>query len=64
MDLALKLALSVLLAALKDSVKNPTRRAKLKTVLLEVRDQIDFLYNGEELTASKSRAAIAKLKAA
>ena len=41
------LAISVILAAIKEAVKNPERAATLKRALIKVRDAINALYPGE-----------------
>jgi hypothetical protein len=42
------LAVTLVLAAVKEAFKNPLKRAELRTKLLEVRDAIDALYGAEE----------------
>lgn len=40
----LNLAISLVLSAITESFKNPEKKAKLKLVLLNIRDQINNLY--------------------
>ena len=48
MDYLLSMAIALILQAIKESIKNPARKAALKKALLKVRDQINLLYLGEE----------------
>lgn len=40
----INLAISLVLSAIAESFKNPEKKAKLKLVLLNIRDQINALY--------------------
>jgi hypothetical protein len=40
----LSLALSIILSALKQSVKNPAKKEELRKAMLELRDTIDLIY--------------------
>lgn len=44
MDFYISMAISVILTAIKQAVKNPDKAEDLKRGLLKVRDQIDLLY--------------------
>jgi len=44
MDFYISMAISVILTAIKQAVKNPDKAEELKRALLKVRDQIDLLY--------------------
>ncbi len=39
-----RIGLPIVMAAIKDSFKNPTKKAELKAVLRDIRDQINALY--------------------
>lgn len=43
----IQIAISTLLAFLKGTVKNPGKAEKFRSVLLQVRDQINLLFPGE-----------------
>ena len=47
MDYFLSMAIAIILSAIKLAVKNPQHAAELKSALLKVRDQINFLYPEE-----------------
>lgn len=49
MDFILSMAISVILAAIKQAVKNPEKAEELKRAFLKVRDQINILYPDEQL---------------
>lgn len=42
-----QIAISTLLVFLKSTVKNPEKAAKFRSVLLQIRDQINLLFPGE-----------------
>ena len=44
MDFFFSMAVSVVLTAIKQAVKNPEKAEELKRALLKVRDQIEALY--------------------
>lgn len=44
MDYFISMAISIVLAAIKESVKNPKKKQELQAALLKVRDQINMLY--------------------
>lgn len=41
------IGLTIVLGAIKDSFKNPKRKAELKAVLIKIRDKINLLYPEE-----------------
>jgi len=44
MDFCISMAISIILTAIKQAVKNPEKAEELKRAFLKVRDQIDLLY--------------------
>ena len=47
-DLLLNMGISFVLTAIKESFKNPAKKAELKKAMLKVRNQINLLYAGDE----------------
>jgi hypothetical protein len=47
MDYFLSMAISIILFTIKQAVKNPAHAAELKSALIKVRNQINFLYPEE-----------------
>ncbi len=47
-DLLLNMGISFVLTAIKESFKNPLKKAELKKAMLKVRNQINLLYAGDE----------------
>lgn len=47
MDTWISIGIAVVLQAVKDSIKNPKKKAALKAALLKVRNQINLLYAGD-----------------
>ena len=47
-DLLLNMGISFVLTAIKESFKNPTKKAELKKAMLKIRNQINLLYAGDE----------------
>ncbi len=46
-DMLLQMGITFVLTAIKQSFKNPTKKAELKKAMLKVRDQINLLYAGD-----------------
>lgn len=47
-NMFISMGISILLTALKDSVKNPKKKEELKRAMLKVRNAINALYAGDE----------------
>jgi hypothetical protein len=47
MDTWLTMAISVVLLALKETIKNPAKKAELKKAMLKIRDQINLIYGDD-----------------
>jgi len=48
MDMWIGMAASVILTAIKESVKNKTKKKELKAVLLKIRNAINDAYAGDK----------------
>lgn len=48
MDMWVSMAIAAVLTAIKDSVKNKTKKKQLKAAMLKVRNAINELYAGDK----------------